>query len=189
MKKVLVIFDCFGVIFGEIAPLFFARYFEPKEAARVKERLCYPADIGEITTSQLHDRIAELLGVPKEEVEGAWEELVSLDEKIPPIIEKIRGFADVVLLSNASSGVVEGLFERYDLNRLFDRTFISCNLKMAKPDPKIYQHVKDTMGEGYEEIYMIDDNRSNLSPLDSLGINPVLFTSAESIIQALSKYM
>jgi HAD superfamily hydrolase (TIGR01509 family) len=52
---------------------------------------------------------------------------------------------------------------------------------MAKPDPKIYLHAVSSFGKVYEEIYMIDDNLTNLTFLPEIGITPVHFRSIDDI--------
>ena len=61
MKNKLVIFDCFGVIFDEIAPPFFRRHFDEETAAVLKEKFFVPADLGEITRDELFDNMSSIL--------------------------------------------------------------------------------------------------------------------------------
>lgn len=187
MKNKLIIFDCFGVIFGEIAPIFFNRYFSPEEAAILKDKFFVPADLGLVTYEELFDNMAKELNMPKEEILKEWEALICLNEPIVPVIKELGKTADIALLSNAPLGFVERLFEEYDLADLFDRTFISCNIKMAKPDPGIYRYCISQMDKDYDEIYMIDDNPANLEPLRAIGIKPVHFTDIESMLKDLNK--
>lgn len=187
MKSKLIIFDCFGVIFGEIAPFFFNKYFSPEEAAVLKDKFFIPADLGLVTYEELFDNIAEELGMPKKDILKEWEDLIYLNEPIIPVIRELGKNADIALLSNAPLGFVEKLFEEYSLSDLFDRTFISCNIKMAKPDPEIYRYCVSQMDKDYDEIFMIDDNLANLEPLPAIGIKPIHFTDIESMLKELNK--
>lgn len=186
MKNRLIIFDCFGVIFGEIAPIFFSRYFSPEEAAILKDKFFIPADLGLVTYEELFVNMAEELKMPKEDILKEWEELICLNEPIVPVIRELGKTADITLLSNAPLGFVERLFEEYDLSDLFDRIFISCNIKMAKPDPGIYRYCISQINKDYDEIYMIDDNPANLEPLPAIGIKPVRFTDIENMLKDLN---
>lgn len=183
MKNKLVIFDCFGVIFDEIAPPFFRRHFDEETAKILKDKYFIPADLGEITREELFDRMSDELGMKKEEILAEWEELIRLRPYMVKEIEKIREKADVALLSNAPLGFVEGLFEKNDLVRLFDKMFISCNLKIAKPDPRIYLHCVSSFGKTYDEIYMVDDSFANVEKLGELGIIGVHFKDVKSLRQ------
>lgn len=181
MKNKLVIFDCFGVIFEEIAPPFFRKHFDEETAAVLKDKFFVPADMGEITRDELFDRMSEKLNMDRDYILRQWDELIRLREYMIPEIEKIREKADVALLSNAPLGFVEELFEKNNLTRLFDKMFISCNLKLVKPDPAIYLHCVKAFGKDYEDIYMIDDNYDNVKDLHKIGIRGVHFKSVDSL--------
>lgn len=183
MKNKLVIFDCFGVIFDEIAPVFFRRHFDEETAKVLKDKYFIPADLGEITREELFDRMAEDLGMKKEDILSEWNGLIHLRPRMVEEIKKIREKADVALLSNAPTGFVERLFEEKGITQLFDKMFVSSSLKMAKPDPKIYLHCISSFGKIYEEIYMVDDSLANLEKLGELGIIGVHFKNTESLRQ------
>lgn len=183
MKNKLVIFDCFGVIFEEIAPPFFRKHFDEETAAVLKDKFFVPADLGEITRDELFDNMSRELNMEKEYILSEWDNLIRLRDYMVPEIEKIKEKADVALLSNAPLGFVEELFEKNNLTRLFDKMFISCNLKIAKPDPEIYLHCVRSFGKSYDEIYMIDDSIKNVENLSEIGIIGVHFKNVESLKQ------
>ncbi len=173
MKKQLIIFDCFGVIFGEVAPVFLRQFLPKEEADILKEKLFKPADMGEVTYDELLDNMAKVLDMSKGEMIPRWEALFRLNEDIVPEIKRLREKYDIALLSNAPLGVVEGLFDKHGLWELFDKTVISCNVKMAKPDEKIYKYCISLFEKEYDKVYMIDDNLVNLEHLPSIGITPI----------------
>lgn len=183
MKSKLVIFDCFGVIFDEIAPVFFRRHFDEETAKVLKDKYFIPADLGEITREELFDRMSEELGMKKEDILSEWSGLIHLRPYMVEEIVKIREKADVALLSNAPLGFVEKLFDEKGITHLFDKMFVSSSLKMAKPDPKIYLHCISSFGKIYDEIYMVDDSLPNVEKLGELGIIGVHFKDTESLRQ------
>ena len=181
----LYIFDCFGVIFGEIAPVFFNRHFPAEIAAELKEKFFVPADLGDTTLDEIFDGLSAETGISKADIEKEWTELIILNKEIIPVIEKLGEEHTVILLSNAPIGFVEKIMKEYELEYLFDKIFISCNIKMAKPDPAIYQHCVNSFENKFDKVYMIDDNLKNLEPLPSIGITPVHFTSVKKLIEDL----
>ena len=181
MKNRLIIFDCFGVIFSEIAPIFFERHFTKDEAVFLKEKFFVPADLGLVTYDELFENMSEELHMPKNEILDEWNSLIILNEEIIPVIKKLREDNDVILLSNAPLGFVEKLFDEYSLTDLFDRMFISCNIGLSKPDEAAYLHCVSQMNRKYDKIYMIDDNLSNLEHLEKIGITPIHFRSICSL--------
>ena len=181
MKNRLIIFDCFGVVFGEVAPVFFRRHFDPEEAAVLKEKFFIPADLGLVTYDELFDSISEELGINKDDALTEWNSIIHLNEEIIPVIKELKKSADVILLSNAVEGFVERIFEEHKITDLFDKIFISCYLKMAKPDPAIYQYAVSQMNKEYDEIYMIDDNIKNVENLHEIGITGIQYKNIESL--------
>lgn len=181
MSDTLVIFDCFGVIMNEVAPVFLRKYLPEEKAAVIKEELFVPADMGQVTYDELMDNMAKVLGTPKEEMVPRWEELFILREEIVPVIKKLRQKADIALLSNAPLGVVEGILDKFSLWDLFDKTVISCNVKMAKPNPEIYKHCISLFDKKYDKIYMVDDNFINLEHLPTMGIIPIHYKTVSDL--------
>lgn len=181
MAQNLVIFDCFGVIMNEVAPVFLKKFLPEDKAGTIKEKLFQPADMGEVTYEELMDNMANELGMTKEEMIPQWEELFVLREEIVPAIRKLKEKYDIALLSNAPLGVVEGILDKYNLWDLFDHTVISCNVKMAKPDEKIYKHCISLFNKEYDKVYMVDDNLVNLEHLPSIGITPIHYRNVEDL--------
>ena len=185
MKNKLIIFDCFGVIFDEIAPVFFNRYLPEDKAADVKEKIFVPADLGMIPYEQIFEEISKELNMDKNSVIEEWESLIQLNNDMVAVIKKLGECADIALLSNAPLGFVEKIFDKYSLNSLFDKIFISCNIKMAKPDIEIYKYCISQFNKDYDKIYMIDDNIKNLEHLPSIGIIPIHFIDIEHMLTEL----
>ncbi|MBQ8504257.1 MAG: HAD-IA family hydrolase [Clostridia bacterium] len=185
MNNKLIIFDCFGVIFDEVAPVFLRRHLSADTVDEIKEKLFVPADMGEITYDELLINMEREIGIPKEQFLPEWEALFRIKDDTVNAIRALHKENDIALLSNAPTGVVEGLIEKYDLHDLFDKTVISCNIHMAKPDIEIYRYCVSLFNREYDEIYMIDDNLKNLEQLPSLGITPIHFENVEKMMKKL----
>jgi hypothetical protein len=107
MKNKLVIFDCFGVIFDEIAPVFFRRHFDEETAKVLKDKYFIPADMGEITP------IRGFVYAPKVNGEGGvivdYQVEISDDGKTWTPISSVLTFENIV--NNPISQ--EKIFSRY----------------------------------------------------------------------------
>ena len=183
--KNLLIFDCFGVVCSEIAPVWFARHFEETEAKRLKAQYFAGADRGDTDIETLIDRLAQGLGFDADDIRREWGEIFSLNRSLLEYIQQIRREHYVALLSNAPQGLVERIFDHFDLWKEFDRVFISSHYRMAKPDGAFYQLCLDAFRGQYDRAFMIDDNTVNLQGLEQIGITPVHFTSNAALLQAL----
>lgn len=185
MSDKLIIFDCFGVIFEEVAPTFLKKYLAADKADIIKEELFVPADLGQISYDELLTNMARVLGADKAQMTEEWNSMFILRKSILPVIKALGERHDVILLSNAPYGVVENQFEKHGLAPLFKRIFISCNIGLAKPDKAIYLHAVSEMKKSYDEIYMIDDSLANLEHLPEIGIIPVHYKKDDSVLEAL----
>lgn len=185
MAEKLIIFDCFGVIFEEVAPTFLKRFLAEEKALIIKEELFVPADLGQISYDELLTNMARVLEVDKDKMTREWSSMFILRESILPTVKALGEKHDVILLSNAPLGVVEGAFEKHGLTPLFKKMFISCNIGLAKPDKEIYLYAVNEMGKKYDEIYMIDDNWGNLEKLPEIGITPIHYKKDDSVLKAL----
>lgn len=186
IKNTLLIFDCFGVITSEIAPVWFASRYSPEEAANLKEMYFFGADRGEISINELIDNLSDGLNIPRQTIISEWESLFSINDHLIDLIGKLRVQHSIALLSNAPRGLVEVIFEKYGLGNLFDKIFISSHYNMAKPDKEFYKLCKDAFPDA-KQVYMIDDNPKNLEGLEALNIKKHLFTSNEALIHYLHK--
>lgn len=175
MKNKLIIFDCFGVIFEEVAPVFLKRHLPTETIDEIKDKLFVPADLGLVTHEELLSNMADEIGLPLEDVKTEWKSLFIIKEDTVTAIKQLKSSNDIALLSNAPLGVVENLIEKHKLSGLFDNTLISCNIGLAKPDSEIYRKCISLFGKEYDEIYMVDDSAKNLEVLPSMGIKPILF--------------
>lgn len=184
---ILVIFDCFGVIFQEVAPFLFAHHFDKETAERLKQEYFVRADRGEITLTEVFLDMEKRFGFSVEDLQKEWDSLIVLDEKMPPVIAKIKRFCDLALLSNAAKGEVERIVKQFGLDELFDVVRVSSATGISKPDVRAYTETVKAFGKKYRKVYMIDDNPKNLDGLAAIGIEGVLFTEPEKLLRDMEE--
>ena len=185
----LVIFDCFGVVFDEVAVRFFNNHFKPDEAAVLKDKYFTPADLGEIEYDEIFEKMSAELNWDKAQLLDEWNSYFHLRQEMVTLIKQVKQKADVVLLSNAPKGLVEKLFSEKGIDTLFDSMTVSANVKMIKPSPEIYRYCVESTGKKYDEIFMIDDSEPNLKYLPEIGITPILFESVEKLYDKLQELL
>jgi len=80
----------------------------------------------------------------------------------------------VYILSNYDSGSFEAMQEMLPgFFDLFDGVVISAEVKLMKPNPKIFSHLLDTYQLNPEETVFIDDQHENLDAAAKMGIFPI----------------
>lgn len=62
----------------------------------------------------------------------------------------------------------------YSVVDCFERVFLSYEMSLAKPDPRIFQAVIDATGIVPEETLYYDDSRSNIEAGNKMGFHSVL---------------
>ena len=86
----------------------------------------------------------------------------------------------VVCGTNTIQSHWENHTERGDY-ALFDQTYASNKIGLAKPDPEFWKTIM--MAEGYEpsQTYFTDDRLDNIEAAAALGIHAVQFTTAQAV--------
>lgn len=75
--------------------------------------------------------------------------------------------------------------ERYALFDVFDAYVISSEVKMAKPDPRIFTLLLEKIGRRAEECLFIDDAEKNIAVARELNFQTIHFQSPEQLAREL----
>lgn len=119
-------------------------------------------------------------GVTEEEI--LWAMNAVLDDIPRARIERIIALKKrykVYLLSNIYDTAWEHAVRQieksgYQVSDLFHETFLSYEMQLAKPDPRIFQEVIRATGLIPQETVYYDDTRENIEVGNSLGFHSVL---------------
>ena len=114
---------------------------------------------------------------------GRWIEMVG--GAIEPTVEimkelKEKGYP-VHALSNWSMETFPLVANEYPFLNWFDVRIISGAIGLAKPDPKIYQHLLTKIDKPASECLFIDDNALNIEAANKLGFHTIHFRSPEQL--------
>ena len=106
------------------------------------------------------------------EVQGVlddWMSMLRPRRRMQTLVAQLkqRGYC-VYYLSNIPEDVLDLLMHR-DFEGLFDGGVASCEVKINKPDPRIYQALLDQYGLKASECVFIDDNLANVQAAFTLG--------------------
>jgi len=85
------------------------------------------------------------------------------------------------ILSNMGDSVHESIERTYDWIGRFDVRVWSYELKVAKPDRKIYEHVLEKLGTPAEETLFLDDKLENIEAAHALGMKGIVFSTVEKL--------
>jgi len=118
-----------------------------------------------------------------------WED--SITGPIPGSVEILRGLKaagySIYGLSNWSAETFPIAYRKYDFFKLLDGYTISGEVRLAKPDPAIYNLVLKKIGRSAQECLLIDDSSENIEVAKGLGFETILFHSPEQLGVELRK--
>lgn len=150
-------------------------------------------DAGLITRSEANLR---MLARAKEygrafEVQGVlddWMHILRPRRRMQTLVEQLKqhGYC-VYYLSNIPEDVLALLMER-DFKGLFDGGVASCEVKINKPDPRIYQALLDKYQLKADECIFIDDRADNIKAASLLGLGTYQMHSVGSLLRSLPTF-
>ncbi|MDP3697569.1 MAG: HAD family phosphatase [Candidatus Taylorbacteria bacterium] len=95
----------------------------------------------------------------------------------------------IALLSNFTSGIEKFLQDIFKIYHLFDVVVSSYNVKMKKPDPRIYEYTLEKLGVKPTEAVFIDDVEENVKSAEAVGIQGIIFKNFEQCKSDLNKLL
>jgi epoxide hydrolase-like predicted phosphatase len=104
-------------------------------------------------------------------------------------IRGLRGRYKVGLLSNAWDDLRQTLHERWDIDGLFDELIISAEVKMVKPDPRIFHLAVDRLKVQPAEAVFIDDILKNVQAAREVGLLAIQYSDYQKTVDEINKYL
>lgn len=113
------------------------------------------------------------------EVEGTREIVIKV---------KKLGYKTAILSIHGKEWI-DYLEKKFDFHKLFDILSYSYEDKVSKPHSSAFQKVLQKLNAKPEECLFIDDHERNIEAARALGIQSILFTTAEDLRSKLKKIL
>lgn len=178
MKKTkAIILDMYGVIVKQTGDDFvpYVQQTFPNLKPEEIYRPWFKADVGALTSLQVWEEIGFKGNL--EQIEKEYLDTIELNDGFLEFIEAVSKRYKLAIISNDSSRWSKYLREKFDINKYFDVISISGDLKIQKPDPRIFELTVEKLGVRAEECLYVDDRRRNLGAAQSLGMKAVMLNS------------
>ena len=172
-----VIFDCFGVLVSCKLPQIFAQYTQndPQKWQQFR-MLCQQADLGRITSAQLWEQIASLMGLSVDQCHRIVDSERHLNYDLVAYIRELKEQQfKIGLLSNAGNDIWD--YVTPDLQELFDARLISADLGRCKPDPEVFLDACRRLSIAPEEAVLVDDSMDNCLAARAIGLQAIQYQS------------
>ena len=147
---------------------------------------------GKISAEQHKETVLKTLGLPLDSFKSFGDEFWGgdrLDKKLVEFIEGLRGEYTTALLSNAWDDLRPLLVNLWKIDGIFDHIFISAEVKLAKPDPRIYQHVINELQQDPSEMIFVDDFIENVKAAKAEGLHAIHFRYRDQALNELAEYL
>lgn len=118
----------------------------------------------------------EILAEAAQSCLAGWDTHLNLPEDTIPTLHTLRRRYGLGLVSNFDHPpYVRELLQRLDLTRCFDYVVISGDIRIDKPDPRIYRMALDALGCAPKEAAFVGDTPStDIAGAITVGCRPIL---------------
>jgi HAD superfamily hydrolase (TIGR01509 family) len=117
----------------------------------------------------------------------------SISGPIWPTVEVLRLLKDagypLYALSNWPSDKFDLVRPKYEFFSWFDDIVISGKVRIAKPDPRIFELLLERIGRPAGECLFIDDSPRNIAVAERLGFQTIRYDSTGQLKTDLAKYL
>lgn len=98
------------------------------------------------------------------------------------LVSEVRGLGLTChLATNQDQLRTSYMRERLGYDDLFDSSFYSCEVGIAKPDPAYFRHIADDLGHEPAQLLFIDDTEDNVRVARELGLVGVWWHARQGI--------
>jgi putative hydrolase of the HAD superfamily len=173
-----VVFDLGGVLadFGGVGPMrrlagidsdeeLWRRWLACEPVRRFERGHCTAEDFvaGLVAAWDLTVAPADLLGAFR-----GW--LVGPYDGAEDLVRQVGEAVTVACLSNTNTVHWEAGASQWPMLRQFDRTFLSFQIGLVKPDREIFEHVVAELGLPGHRVLFLDDNAVNVEAARDVGM-------------------
>ena len=133
---------------------------------------------------------AKELGVkelPYKKCNYLWDRIFWPNKRLFAILPKLKKKYKIGLISNLGKVHKKTVSEKYKLVKLIDYPVYSCDIKLRKPNQKVYKICLSRLKCFPQEVIFIDDIPKNIKSARKLGINSILFKTNKQLFKQLKQ--
>ena len=151
-------------------------------------------DLGTLTREELVDKVLSLLGdIYKKKVEEViwnWPAYIDIYTEVFPLLARLKKNGHrIFVLSNTSPVFYELLKDQLSpLNGILDGFVLSCDIKVIKPDRKMFEEILHKYQLDPANCVFLDDIADNTKMAESLGIRAYQVKQRSDVVDILKKF-
>jgi epoxide hydrolase-like predicted phosphatase len=150
------------------------------------------ASRGEISVAMHWEAVRKALGLQPGDMPRFLQQFWSADDvnwRLLDYIRSLRPRFKVGLLSNAWDDLRKTLHDRWNIDGLFDELIISAEVKLVKPDPRIFQLATERLKALPDETIFIDDIAENVESARLVGLKGILYQDFDQVMAEITEYL
>ena len=192
LGKVLVPFD-WGIALRRLAGQF------PKELGKAQNDhqaflsvigdLVDLLEIGAIDFRQFHGLVVYRTGlnISEDGFRKTWNEIFKLDANVVELGKELTRRYNVWLASNTNEAHYTYIVDNFPEILFFKKAALSYELGSKKPETVFFTKAIELFGMRPEQSVFIDDLEENVTAAKGIGINAILFTDFDSLLDELTQ--
>jgi FMN phosphatase YigB (HAD superfamily) len=182
-----ILFDWHGVITNKPFLEWARKATESEAVVQGLLALADHVDAGTITLAELHEYAGNLVDLAPEAVrQGIAAEVRVNTELMELINNELRTDLRVGVLSNINSEFLYAVMNEHHLMSSFSLALASSDLKVTKPDARIFQAALKPLHCAADQVAFVDDTEGHVLAAQRLGIHGVLYESVSQLREALA---
>ena len=149
-------------------------------------------DIDDIDDITFYTYMLDTMEQPREKLAVIQRFVVKdfyVDQEMLAKIKAFRKNYTNVLLTNFPKHFHDFIKTDWIIDGAFDHIIASCDVKLIKPDPGIYQLTLERIGCQPHECVFLDDREVNVRAAEALGIHGILFNDKDQAMLELEKIL
>jgi glucose-1-phosphatase len=150
------------------------------------------AQIGAISAQEVLEYVCQEVHYQVEETALFEQEFFAgdrLDQELVSYIQSLRLNYRTGIISNAWDEVRSRIEQRWKMADAFDQIVLSAEVKLLKPDPRIFHLALEKLQVAPQEAVFIDDFTNNIAGAQAVGMHAIQFYSSEQIRADLDHFL
>ncbi len=147
------------------------------------------AAINQISSDDYWSLLAKDLKTDANKLKDSIIKTFPIDTRMVNLLKILKGNYTLVMMSNQIEDWLESEIDKNNLRNLFDHFLNSYQVKIQKPDTKIFDlALKQTNSKPVETLF-IDDSEKNIIAAKNLGIKTIQFRNFEQFYKELESFI
>ena len=151
-------------------------------------------DLGTLTREELVLKVVSMIGsIYQEKVQEVvwnWPSYIEIYTEVFTLLVRLKEKGHrIFVLSNTSPVFYELLEEQLSpLNEILDGFVLSCDIKVVKPDPKMFEEILHKYQLDPVNCIFLDDVKDNTKMAESLGIKSYQVKKRSDVVDILKTF-